>query len=711
MQSKFSSMILCSSLLASLAVAAPNEPTQSGASQNSQNQSGFLDTLLGTDGGGALNDSSSALDTSKIKTYELGAVEITAPQLPDSNPTTTIISKKDIENSGSLDVGQALRFTPGVFFLPVTNAYANTINIRGFNEEETGFYFDGIPINDIYAGNSSGDTDLFSFFTFGLSEIQISKGYTSPAFSAGKMGGAMNMVSSIPTKDLEINAKYTFISNNENRFDAQVGRNFGTDYFQLTFSHMERKSLNYSYDYSGEGPTPIPNSYRKAYMFMGKYGWVINDNHEYSVNFYHQHMKKMLDNSARGSYPYYDKTAVYVLGDSKFSDFFSLNSKVWYHMNLNQSGNQNFANGSAWSGKYDDYTIGLTETAKIDFSENQNLKVGILVKNDKHEATDWNADFAKRDWKVLNSSVFSEYALRVNSVFRFALSGSYDRHDGLNVKNRDAVSTTKMDNKHLWGWTLHGIAYAQPVEPLLLHANVGHKTNLPKIRGLYGRDDGSLVANDDLTTESLINYELGATFSYASTQVGLTGFYNDINNMIVATQVDSSLCDSNTCYQYENAKDGYSWGAEAFVKQGFFSDKLTLGANYSYIQRKSSISKRRGEGTKGDTREFTTHPRQNINISALIAPRKEYDIGLNGSVQTSRWAYNSTENDYVKLPTVVYFDLVANYYLKENLKLSVGAYNLFDKNYNYESSDYDGASAGGLPGRRVFAGFEYHYSR
>ena len=52
MQSKFSSMILCSSLLASLAVAAPNEPTQSGASQNSQNQSGFLDTLLGTDGGG-----------------------------------------------------------------------------------------------------------------------------------------------------------------------------------------------------------------------------------------------------------------------------------------------------------------------------------------------------------------------------------------------------------------------------------------------------------------------------------------------------------------------------------------------------------------------------------------------------------------------------------------------------------------------------------
>ena len=654
------------------------------------------------------------------KTYQLGAVEITAQEEADYNPTTTIISKKDIENSGALDVGQALRFTPGVFYLPVTNAYANTINIRGFNEEETGYYFDGIPINDIYAGNSSGDTDLFPFFTFGLSEIQISKGYTSPAFSSGKMGGAMNMVSSIPTKDLEFAAKYTFISNNENRFDTQVGRNFGTDYFQLTFSFMDRKSLNYSYDYSGEGPTDIEGSQRRAYMFMGKYGWIINDKHEYSVNFYHQHMKKMLNDSSRGSYPYYDKTAVYVLGDSQFSDFFSLNSKIWYHMNLNQNGKWSCDDGSfrncrqwsygnknstnPWSSKYDDYTIGVTETAKISFSENQNLKVGFLVKNDKHEATDWNADFAKRDWKVLNSSVFTEYALKLNSVFRFTLSGSYDRHDGLNVKNRDTTGTTKMDNKHLWGWTLQGIAYANLSDFALLHANVGHKTNLPKIRGLYGRDDVSLVANDDLTTESLINYELGATFSYASTQVGLTGFYNDINNMIVTTQVDSSLCDDTTCYQYENAKDGYSWGGEAFVKQGLFNDRLVLGANYSYIQRKSSISK-----NKGDTREFTTHPRQNINVSVLVAPRKEYDIGLNGSVQTSRYAYVQADDDYVKLPTVVYFDLVANYYLKENLKLSVGAYNLFDKNYNYENDDYDSANEGGLPGRRVFSSIEYRY--
>ena len=148
---------------------------------------------------------------------------------------------------------------------------------------------------------------------------------------------------------------------------------------------------------------------------------------------------------------------------------------------------------------------------------------------------------------------------------------------------------------------------------------------------------------------------------------------------------------------------------EAFVKQGFFSDALTLGANYSYIQRKSYNYDINGNRTSVE--EFTTHPRQNINMLVQVAPHKYYNINLNGSVQTSRYAYDSVLDDYVRIPTVVLFDLTTNYYLTKRLTLSVGAYNLFDKNYNYSSSSYADAVAGDLPGRRVFAGFEYNYSK
>lgn len=190
---------------------------------------------------------------------------------------------------------------------------------------------------------------------------------------------------------------------------------------------------------------------------------------------------------------------------------------------------------------------------------------------------------------------------------------------------------------------------------------------------------------------------------------------------MISAFTNGSKCESpftsdgvSYCYQYQNADTGYIYGGEAYAKQGFFSDKLALGANWSYIQRKTY--NRDSYGNRTYTTEFTAHPRQNINLSALIAPRKEYDIALNGSVQTSRYARMAVRDatnaiidyDYVKIPTVVYADLVANYYLKDNLKLSLGAYNLFDRNYNYSSSSTN-ASVGGLPGRRVFAGAKYRY--
>lgn len=103
-----------------------------------------------------------------------------------------------------------------------------------------------------------------------------------------------------------------------------------------------------------------------------------------------------------------------------------------------------------------------------------------------------------------------------------------------------------------------------------------------------------------------------------------------------------------------------------------------------------------------------------------------------GSVQTSHHSYvqvgqvQSGTNwvsvyDYVMLPTIVFFDVEANYYIKDNLKFTLGAYNVMDKNYSYQYSHGNGGTpisavghagvseAFALPGRRVFAGLEYRY--
>ncbi len=736
MQSKMLSTFLCSAVVASCLFAQPqgSEPVQGGGFSFGS----FLDEPNDTrpaytpgeprPGAPRVSEPRPA----QINTYQLGTVEVTAPRAPDENPTVLTVTREQMDKQGSLDVGEALRFQPGLFLIPATNG-GSGIYIRGFDESDSGYYLDGIPVNDIYDGNAAGATDLATFFTYGLSAIQVSKGYTSPVFSAGKMGGAINFVSSVPVRNLELNLGYKFIANNEHRINAQVGRNLGNQYFQLTYSYMTRKSLHYSYDfvnnnngtYSGAGPTEIPNTTRRIYMLSGKYGFFLGDNHEYSLNFYHQHQKYMWANGS--NMPYDDKTAFYVLGDSKFSDLFGLNSKIWYHMNMNSTGNR-----TNWSSVYNDYSIGITEALKFDFSEDQNFKLGFTLKNEHHDARDYESLLSKREWDVLNQSYFAEYALRANDMLRFALSGSYDRHDGLRIINREEVDVASGGGKvavnppkpathrHLWGWTLQGIAYFNPIEPLTFHANVGHKTNLPKVRALYGIEDRyggeALVPNNDLRSESLINYEVGVDFGYAFDSVGTssfgaTAFFNDVNSMIITEMVDSSLCGATTCYRYTNAYDGYSVGGEIYAKQGFFGDALTLGANWTLLQRKFRISEasRGDESNKSNPKYFTTHPRQTINMLVQIAPSRDYDINLNGSVQTSRWAYDGV-GELVKLPTVVLFDLTTNYRLTKRLSLTAGAYNLFDRNYNYETS-YADAVEGGFPGRRVFAGFEYNYHR
>lgn len=648
--------------------------------------------------------------------YDLGQIEATSQaSSADYNATTLIVDSQDMENTISNDMGRALRFTPGVFYMP-SSTTKDTVYIRGFSEYEIGYYLDGIPVNDTFRGNASSYTDTSAFTTFGLSEISVSKGYISPSFGADVLGGAINMVTSKPKDELEIALRYQFITDNENRADASVGRNLGKTYYQLTYSQMERKSLQYSYDYGAMNSRDIPNTRRRSQVLRGKYGYQPNENNEYSINFHYQNQ------SFDGGWNFvdYDATTAYLLGDTCFNDFFSLNSRVYYHSNLNQTID---------SAKYDDFTTGIIETGKLNFSNNQNLKVGINLKYNDHKRQDNGESVFRGHFQTLNSSAFAEYALRINSILRFALSASYDRSDELmaTARMRNQAGTPqwtepRADNKlHMQGFSVQGILYATLGEHILLHGNVGKKTNIPNMATIHSHNAGwgFNAPSPGISPESAINYEIGADFTWASAQVGANVFYNDINAMLITVQTnDTSLCEkgilgqSTYCLIYRNAASGHSIGGEIWARKSFFDDILTLGLNWSYVQRKSF--NRNNDGSLTYTSEFITHPRQLINFNAIFAPAKEWNLSLNGSVQTSRFARinrGTTQDpiyDYVWLPSVLFFDIVGNYFITDSLRLSLGAYNLLDKNYNYSSSTTQ-AVVGGLPGRRLFVSLDWRF--
>lgn len=128
--------------------------------------------------------------------------------------------------------------------------------------------------------------------------------------------------------------------------------------------------------------------------------------------------------------------------------------------------------------------------------------------------------------------------------------------------------------------------------------------------------------------------------------------------------------------------------------------------------------------------EFTIHPRSNATASITIMPREEFNLALNGTYQSSRYVLvnnirevrdlgteSITRSWYAQTKPILYFDFVANYWLTKRFKVTAGAYNVFDINYGYQDASVFNSNAavlsevdkGGLPGRSIFAGFEYRY--
>lgn len=656
-----------------------------------------------------------ALGALADEVYDLGRIEVYSQARSETNSTLEVLSARDINNSISNDVAQALRFTPGVFYQPAANQRGEpTLAIRGYSTTHIGLFIDGIPVHSVYDRQS----DWSAFNTFGISEIHISKGYTSPIYGMNTLGGAVNVVTSKPKDKLELYAKYGFVSNNENQAALLVGSNLGKVYYQLSYSYINRDSLPLSSHFT---PTAYQNkgdkinSYYKNHTLRAKLGFEPNENHEYSLNFIYQKGEKggMTNANTGGNYwewPHYDKITAYLLGRSNFTDSFSLESRVYYdgfYNELKALGRlQSLAQGGGIQNAgfrgisiYDDYVLGGIFTFGYDFSADSSLKFGLNLKNDNINHTDKPLPGAtgtndNATIKDFSTSIFAEYAQRLNSALRFVINGSYDRNDFISAKIDKDTSL-----KHLQGWTLQGIFYAQANDYLTLYGNVGKKSKLPTLKDRYSSTFGTRAPNPDISPESALNYELGLEFEYKLSKLSFALFYNDMNNMIISVSDLSNACANGAnCVRLENAKEGYAYGGEIALKQGFLEDKITFNINYSYIEKKATNTAGSSYGVDGS--RILDYPNHIVNASLILSPLKQLDLLAFTSYQSKQWYV--LNNTYGQNRDIFLLDVKANYRPIESVEFSLGAYNLLDRNYFYSSGYY-------MAGRRVLASVEYRF--
>lgn len=624
--------------------------------------------------------------------------------------------------------------TPGVMFEnPRGGMGSATIKVRGFASSKVGFYLDGIPIMNGY----DRGTDYSHFVTQGIGGIQISKGFTSPIYGINAMGGAVNIISVKPKKELELYLRQKLIfgrhsSPDEVQQGFSIGSNQGTYYFQADVSHTNRSTYPLSNEFKGTLVQPKGDQRNAFYSNKTaklKFGIQPNENHEYSLSYIYLRGEKEGRFPEAGGpqwrFPHYDRDIIYLLGSSYFTPDLSLNTRLYYDSSSQKRthGLCIRADGSLSLGYnnpnnteprcdptkghfFDDDTIGAIFTLSYDLNQNSNAKFGVNVKKDHHTAESTMANTTSEDLEELTSSVFIQYAQRI-SVFRFIVATSYDRLDALNAYNYDSSKTpneSKEKTKIKGNFSLQGIVYYDISQAQTLHLAIGKKQNLPTMSSRYGNTIwGTYAQNTGLKPESIINYEIGYNLNFGSTNLSAALFYNDKTDMVVRTSVIGG-CSNPTngmCYKNVNADTGYTYGGEIAFEQGFFNnDALIIGANYSYIQEKAEGSAVSRAGTR-----ITSYPNHMFNAKIAVKPISKLEfVGLSTLESPKYWAYGAS---YYKDPNYFTLDIKANYEIDKGFSVNVGVLNLTDRD-NFTWWETPRARLH-FAGRRWFAGFEYQY--
>jgi vitamin B12 transporter len=124
--------------------------------------------------------------------------------------SVTVLDKAAIDRAGDLSVADILVRTPGVS-LSRNGGYgtATSLRIRGAESDQTVVVIDGVKLND--PSSTGGGYNFANLLTGDAARIEILRGPQSTLWGSQAIGGVVNIVTPMPTRDLE------------GSFDAEAG--------------------------------------------------------------------------------------------------------------------------------------------------------------------------------------------------------------------------------------------------------------------------------------------------------------------------------------------------------------------------------------------------------------------------------------------------------------------------------------------------------
>ena len=640
--------------------------------------------------------------------FTLGQIEIIGENSTDLS--TSRIEQSDLQRNNQIRVSDVAKSTPGVFLERSGGRNEHNLLVRGFNARRVPVFIDGIPVYVPYDGNM----DIGRFTTFDLSRIDISKGASSVLYGANTLGGAVNLITQKPTKELEGAIGYGFSHGKSgNTGTNQTYFNLGTKqelfYAQLSGSFLEKQGAQLSRHYQqinpkGDDGGRAENSIQRDKKLSLKMAFTPNKSDEYALVLSTQKGNKQSplysgkDGSGRyWRWPMWDKDSMYFLSHTEFDAHnLYLNTKVFYDSfknDLRSFDDETFTKQTkkyAFNSFYRDYSYGAGFDLGGDLTTKDSLKFSAIVKYDVHRAHN-NNDPVEVDkdrtysFGLENAYAFTEQTKLVTGVsYDYRQSNRAEQYEKKCKKTgkNNAICPFDIGNKQALNYQVKLVHNFDKNDEFSL--SFAKKTRFATMKERYSRRFGKTEPNPFLSPETAYHYEASYMRTFGD-WLRLDGalFYSEVKDAIDTVAIKNSVS------QEQNVGKEIFRGAE-LAASIFATDNLTLGANYTYTQAKNK------------TKHLIVTDVPKHKFFAYVDWRIVPSVALYISQEAEHGRYYLDDAKTVKLSGFGNTNARVIYNVTKQLSLEAGVSNIFDKNYYYQA---------GYPeeGRLFFSNMRYQF--
>lgn len=527
--------------------------------------------------------------------FRLGRIEVDV--YDDANPslTTVRMDEKEYRDRNLRVLPDALQMTPGVTIQRIGPRNERGVYIRGFDVRQVPLYIDGIPVYVPY----DGYVDMDRFLTYDVSEMQVSKGFTSPLYGPNAIGGAVNLITKAPDKPLMLDLGTGYGSGEQVHGFANMGSRWKKFWLQGGFAWLSSNGFPLSGDFQPVATQPKgdrANAYQTDYKTRLRLGYTPNDRDQYTFTYSNQQGEKgnpPYAGTAPGvrvrywQWPSWDKESFYFIGNKSLGETTYLRGRLFYdkfNNMLRAFDNATYTTQtlpSSFNSPYDDDTYGTSMEVGTRALRKHSLKSSFYFKDDTHR--EGNIGSPMTSFRDQSFSFGFEDTISLTSKTTAVVGLSFDRMQVLNAENIGSGVNVPFIKTDVNAWNPQVGIFRSIGQSGKMRFTFARKTRLPTMKDRYSYRFGQAVPNPELKEERSNNWEVGYSHLLGlRTFAEVSLFRSDVSNSTQRFYLEPNL------FQFRNIGEARYLGGEIGLRSSLTSRLQWMG-NYTYLSRKNTF--------------------------------------------------------------------------------------------------------------------------